>query len=347
MDELYLYGIASAGSLSLSQIHGLAGGVSVLEHGGIGAIVGTPPKDGFQELSRERALRLLLGHQEVLEAAMVKATVLPVKFGTVAPHEGAVLKLLHQRRDMLTELLTKFSGCTQVEIVVLWQPESIFAEIAGEFEILEARKAAEATAGPAAAVQLGQMVKAALERRRGRLQARLYQALSPLAAGIAFNAPMDDRMAANLAVLIGDADAERLQAQLEKLDAEFSGQLTIRCVGPLPPASFATLQVGFPSAQAIDRARQILGLPGRAPSSQEAVASAFRRLARENHPDLAAPAEESAKRMGELTAAYKLLLSCIKAQEQAAPGADAGEPVLIEIIGRKSDEPQMRQRVAE
>ncbi len=347
MDELYLYGITSARGLSLHQIHGLAGGVSVLEQGGIGAIVGTPTGDAFHELSRERALRLLLGHQEVLEAAMVNAAVLPVKFGTVAPHEGAVRSLLHQRQDMLSELLAKFRGYSQFEIAVLWQPKSIFAGIAKEPEIAEARIAAETGVGtgPAAAVRRGQMVKAAFERRRSRLQAALHQALSPLAAGIAFNALMDDRMAANIAVLTGHAGAERLQAQLEKLDAEFGGQLTFRCVGPLPPASFATLQVGFPPAQAIDQARQTLGLAG--PASQDAITSAFRRLARENHPDLAAPGEERAKRMAELTAAYRLLLSCAKSQELAAPGAGAEQPVLVEILGRKSDAPQMQQGSAE
>jgi hypothetical protein len=198
------------------------------------------------------------------------------------------------------------------------------------------------------------MVKAALERRRGHLQAQLYKTLSPLAIDLAFNAPMDDRMAANLAVLAGHADAGRLHAALEKLDAGFGGKFTFRCVGPLPPASFATVQVGFPSAQQIDRARQVLGLSG--PASQEVITSAFRRLARENHPDLDAANKENAGRMGELMAAYRFLLSCEKSQKLSAEseenagvlaaGADAGEPVLIEIVGQKSDGSSKRQRSA-
>lgn len=353
-EALYLYGIAGAGSPSLSQVQGLAGGVSVVELGALGAIVGAPPEDGFRELSRERALRLLLGHQEVLEAAMAKTTVLPVKFGTVAPHEAAVRSLLHQKQSMLAELLVEFHGRTQIEIIVLWDTGSIFTEIAGEPEILEARKAAEASPGEAEAVQLGHMVKAALERRRDRLQARLHEALSPLAIDTAFNAPMDDRMAANLAVLIGEAGAERLQAALEELDVEYGGQLTFRCVGPLPPANFATLQVGFPSAKEIDRAKQVLGLPDQA--SQSAITSAFRRLVRENHPDLAAASEDSAKRMSELTLAYKLLMSCAKSQIPAAGDRenaealpldlDAGAPVFVEIVGRKSDGSSNRHRGA-
>lgn len=342
MDGLYLYGIVGAAEAPLPAVYGLAGGVSIVKQDGLGAIVGAPPAEGFQDLSREKALRLLMAHQQVLEAAMPEAAVLPVKFGTIAPHEAAVRTLLHQRREMLTQLLMQFAGCSQVEIIVLWQPEAIFAEIAVEPEVLEARKTAQAARDPAAAQQLGQMVKAALERRRDRLQARLQEALAPLAIDIAINAPMDDRMAVNLAVLIDQADTGPLQAALEKLDAEFGGKLTFRLVGPLPPASFATLQVSFPSGKEIDRARQILGLPG--PASLDDITSAFRQRARENHPDLAGASKDAAIQIGELNAAHRLLLACAKSQklaseggqiaESLAFGADMGEPVLVEIVGR-------------
>ena len=68
---------------------------------------------------------------------------LPVKFGTVAPSEAAVRSLLRQQRDMLTGLLAEFSGYIQMEIVVLWQPEAVFGEIAAEPAIAEARKEAQ------------------------------------------------------------------------------------------------------------------------------------------------------------------------------------------------------------
>ena len=160
---LYLYGVAGAGRLPLSQVYGVEGGVTVLEHGGLGAIVGAPPAGSFQELSREKAVRLVLGHRQVLETAMTGATVLPVKFGTVAPSEAAVRSLMRQQRDMLTGLLAEFSGCMQMEIAVLWQPEAVFADIAAEPAIAEVRREAQNGGNKAAAVKLGQLVKAAFE----------------------------------------------------------------------------------------------------------------------------------------------------------------------------------------
>ncbi len=331
---LYLYGIAGgAGSLALPEVHGLAGKVSVMAHGGLGAIVGAPPEGDLQELSREKAVRLLSGHQQVLEAAMAKATVLPVKFGTVSPSESAVRSLLRQSRDILLGLLAEFSGCAQIEIAALWKPELVLAEIASGPDIAEAQRQARHGRNEEAAVKFTLSVKAALERRRAVIQARIEEAVRLLAMDIAFKAPADDRMAANCAVLIGHADAGPLKAAIDALDSEFGGRLTFRCTGPLPPASFATLQVVFPCAQSIARARQALDLEG--PITQKSIASAFMRRARENHPDLSTG--EAAGRLDELTKAYRLLLACVKSRHHPSPGKDPDEPVLLEIDGHRSD----------
>jgi DnaJ-domain-containing protein 1 len=193
-------------------------------------------------------------------------------------------------------------------------------------------------------MRLGQAVKSALEARRAAMQARLSEAFGPVAMDIAFNASMDDRMAANLAVLISRAGTKRLEDALERLDAEFDGRLTFRCVGPLPPSSFATLQVTFPSAQAIARARQMLELTGAL--SQKEITAAFRRLVREHHPDLAAAGNQSSERMEELTKAYRLLQACAKSQQAAGTGEGPDEPVLLEVAGQRSSAFMERKRGA-
>ncbi len=161
---------------------------------------------------------------------------------------------------------------------------------------------------------------------------------------IAFNAPADDREAANLAVLIAPTDAGQLQAALERLDRESGGRLTFRHTGPLPPASFATLQVIFPCAQAIARARQALEITG--PLTQKDIASAFRRLARDHHPDLSAVHGQSSERMDELSRAYRLLLACAKSQQRSRPGDGLDEPVVLEIASLRSELPLEQKRGA-
>ena len=67
---------------------------------------------------------------------------------------------------------------------------------------------------------------------------------------------MDDRMVANLALLLPKPASDALDRRLAELDEEFGSRLNFRCVGPLPPYSFATVEVNPPSFEAIDRARR-------------------------------------------------------------------------------------------
>jgi hypothetical protein len=133
-----------------------------------------------------------------------------------------------------------------------------------------------------------------------------------------------------------------LEDTLNRLDAGFEGQMKFRCVGPLPPSSFATVEVSFPSRQAIDRARQTLNVEGMACRNE--IVSAFRRLARENHPDAKgaqSPAahEQSSARMGELSAAYRLLMAHVKAQ--APDASDTTQTVIVDVVRREAPVPHV------
>jgi hypothetical protein len=89
-------------------------------------------------------------------------------------------------------------------------------------------------------------VKNALERHRAALSNKLCGALAPIATAMAANPLMDDRMAVNMAVLLNRINAGLLEGVLNRLDTETGGKLTFRSIGPLPPASFATVEVNFP-----------------------------------------------------------------------------------------------------
>ena len=97
---------------------------------------------------------------------------------------------------------------------------------------------------------------------------------------------MDDRMVANLALLLPKGASDALDRRLAELDEEFGSRLNFRCVGPLPPYSFATVEVSLPSFEAIDRARRALSLGDKAGLAE--IKSAYRRQIRQVHPDLTA-----------------------------------------------------------
>jgi hypothetical protein len=335
MSELYLYGVVGAGKPLTLSTEGLAGGVRLIAEGDLGVIVGAAPQSGLRELTREQALRLLIMHQQVLENAMAETTVLPIKFGAVAPSEAAVRRLMKRGGDLLRGRLDDFAGRRQVEISIFWELDRVFAEIAQEAEIAQARAALGAGASQAERIQLGQKVEASLERRRRSLAEKLAVELKAVARDITLNPLTDNRMVANFALLLDVADTDALEDTLNRLDADFDGRLRFRCVGPMPPASFATVDVSFPSRQAIEHAKRTLNIQGEASRSE--IVSAYHRLARETHPDAIAPrldaanvCKQTSARMGELSDAYRLLMANAKAQSS---NADAiAETVIVDVV---------------
>ncbi|MBI4759358.1 MAG: DnaJ domain-containing protein, partial [Chloroflexi bacterium] len=131
----------------------------------------------------------------------------------------------------------------------------------------------------------------------------------------------------NVALLVDKAGRGALDQRLKSLDEEFEGRLHFRCVGPLPPYSFATVEVQVPSFETVDEARRLLGL-GEAATPGE-IKRAYHRLASRLHPDHNPNSPEAEARMAELTQAYRLLTAYADSQalfwagEQGSTGAGA------------------------
>jgi gas vesicle protein GvpL/GvpF/DnaJ-like protein len=277
-----------------------------------------------RQMARPEALRRLVAHQKVLEAIMTYRTVLPVRFGTVLPSDAAVRRFQEQAAPALTLTLAEFSGRLQMEVVVTWRLEDVFREIAAEAEIAHA--AADAARDPsgqpdAARVSVGRMVKAALDRRRVELQRSIVPALRTVSVRLTMNSVLDDEMVLNVALLLRSSQREELDRVLAELDRRSGGRLRFRCIGPLPPYSFATVAVEIMEFRRVDEARRLLGLGPRA-SSRE-IRQAYRRLAARRHPDVG---DEGAA-MTALNDAYARLMAY-----GGTPSRDDGERVNDRLL---------------
>jgi hypothetical protein len=274
---------------------------------GIGAVVGTSPPIEFRTLSREEAVRYLLAHQRVVEAVMRITPTLPVKFGTTLPDEAAVARLLEGGAAVLAARLAELSQQVQVELIVTWSVEEVFRQVAAEDAIAQLRSEIEAQ-GPEATtdsrVALGRAVKESIDCKREFYRRRILAVLRLIGTDLAENPLMDDCMVANLALLLPVGASEALDQRLAQLDAEFDERLNFRCVGPLPPYSFATVEVSLPSFDAVDRARRTLALGESADLA--GIKAAYHTLIQRAHPDHGtAPAGDGAATR--LTDAYKTL----------------------------------------
>lgn len=311
MGATHLYAIIPTGDKVTFDVAGIGGDngkVYSVPHGDIAAVVSASPLADYRDLKREQAVHYLVNHQSVVETVMRSFPILPVKFGTTLPDISDVRLLLAQGQSLFRTTLEKFAGLVQLEVVVLWNLSEVLQEIGQEEPIVQLK--AQVTARGAEAtvterIAIGQMVQAFLERRRAMLQDRLLPPLHELTLDTAINPLMDDNMVANLALLVDEAGSKALEERLEALDEEFGGRLHFRCVGPLPPYSFASVEVQMLSFEAIDEARKQLGLGETA--SLDEIKGAYRRLASQLHPDHNPDSPDAGARMTALTQAYDLL----------------------------------------
>lgn len=288
MSAIYVYAIIPACEPRQLDVIGLCPTdprVHTISGAWLAAVVGAAPEVDLRALARDEAVRYLFAHQRVVEAVMRNSAALPVKFGTVVPDEATVLSLLARGEPVLAPPLAEFAQHVQTELIVSWLLEDTLRKIAAEDAVVELK--AKVAAQPADAdlrVDLGRTVKKSIDRRRDDCRSHILAALRPIAADVVENALMDDRMVANLALLLPEGASAAFDQRLAQLDQEYEGCLNFRCVGPLPPYSFATVEVTLPSFCAVDEARRTLSLGDTAERAE--IKSAYRRLMQTVHPDL-------------------------------------------------------------
>lgn len=341
MAGIYLYAIIPTNEQGFFDVSGLAaldahGAAYTIPHNGIAAVVSPSPLVDYRGLQRMEAAAYLVAHQRVVEQVMEDYPMLPVKFGTVLPDEDTVRHLLAQGESLFRSNLEKNTGLVQMEVVVLWNLAKVFEEISQEEPVAQL-KAQIGSRPPeetkAERIAVGRIVHTLLEKRRTALQDRVLPPLREVALDMVVNPSMDDSMVANVALLVESAvqadGREALDQQLQLLDRELGGRYTFRQVGPLPPYSFATVEVHAPSFEEVDRARRYLELGETAASGE--IKAAYRRLAGRFHPDFNPNDPEAEARMAELTQAYRFLTTYADSQAMGADADGTGSTEVAEI----------------
>lgn len=324
---MYVYGITPAADDFVPESAGLDEGgedVFIVTHDGLSAVVSYTSRPSYHKLDRQEAVQYLLGHQRVVEELMAHFTTLPLKFGTVVADESRVGQLLKQGNPIFRVLLDRLAGCVQMEIVVLWNIDEVFREIAGEQAVVQLKAAINGRPERDTVTEriaLGQLVQASLEQRRKTLQDAILAPLNTLAEDLVINGLMDDRMVLNVGLLLKTCQLDELGHLLETADRQFAGKLTLRSIGPLPPYSFATIEVRIPCFAEIEAARQCLCLDEWCAEAD--IKKAYYRRAAELHPDHNPGDANAEGLMAHLTQAYQLL--CGYAQSWARKAAEKPE----------------------
>ncbi|GAB3213782.1 GvpL/GvpF family gas vesicle protein [Marinactinospora thermotolerans] len=234
----YVYGIVrSSHPLRLDGRAGVgdpAPPVRRIEAGDLVAVVSDAP-EGLRAKRRD-----LTAHQEVLDLLGEQGAVLPMRFGTVAPDDGAVTEELTRAAAYYEDLLARLDGRTEVNVKAFHNEDAALREVLREDAGLRSANEALRAAGggtPAERVAFGERVALVLDEHRRRDADRVVEKLRPHAEEIALG-PQVDGCVANVSLLVERSRMAEVEQAVQELRSSLGWLMDIRMHGPLPPYSF-------------------------------------------------------------------------------------------------------------
>jgi len=306
----YVYGIIIGNGDTALGIRGMVGTSLVynIAHEGLSCVVSDYAGGNFNAMSKEELARCLVMHQVVDEQVMKRHSILPVKFGTVLDTSDEVHRLLTQGHPQFYLTLLWMQDKVEVEVMASWVGGQVIEENGAEPE----RVAASASQRPQSYLE------------------RMIDFLQPVSVDVQPYPPKSGEMVVNAAFLVDKASLDAFHGRVNQLNALFCNQINFQVTGPLPPYSFAMVEVSRPSPEAINEAKLLLNLNEVA--GEVEVRKAYRRLAALVGSDRKLVDKLARARSAALRRALDLLVAYCRGQTEKDGG------FLISIRRSRSDE---------
>ncbi|MEO0820318.1 MAG: GvpL/GvpF family gas vesicle protein [Pseudomonadota bacterium] len=240
-DALYCFGIALGQDLPAADPEPIAApgtGLALVPIGTVSVIVCPTLLDSVP--SKRRFLR---AHTRVLESAG-EATVLPMRFGTIAMSSAALEEAVLPRVPELLGLLQKFRDCGEFGLRASTSEEVLLRRAVARHPALRAQAGGGRTRSHAAKIALGRQVAEALDRERDAAGKVLMGRIAPLVEDRILRAPESAHEVLRADILLRRDRENELIAMLEESAEEPA--LDVKLVGPAPLYSFVSLQIPLP-----------------------------------------------------------------------------------------------------
>jgi Gas vesicle synthesis protein GvpL/GvpF len=236
---VYVYGVLAASNATVDGITGVQDApVRTVVDGDLGALVSDLAGD---ELTAAREVR---AHWRVLEKVTERATVVPVRFGTVLPSDHAVREeLLEPDSERVAALLAELAGRVQLSVKGDYDEELLLrGVVAASPDIAALRERVRAlpdAAGYYDRIRLGELVAARISDQREADAQVVVDRLAPLAVATRPEPTSGTTGAFNIAFLVERAHIEAFSQAVAELGSQLGEWIRMRYLGPLPPYSFA------------------------------------------------------------------------------------------------------------
>jgi hypothetical protein len=248
---LYIYGLLDDAPAVRGELgEGVAGSaVRMLQLGTLTALVSDIPPGPVAQTRRN-----MIAHTAVLERVMAHATILPVRFGTVAPDVAALADCLGANTADLRKAMAEIDGRVELGVKASWRPDVVFAEIVASDADL-ARMRDRLRSRPASEtyyerVELGRRVEAALTTRRVTEAAEILAGLTPLAEREVELRTLEQDMILNRAFLVHREKEALFDERMQHIAERWAARVEFRYIGPVPPYNFVRVQAGVLTGEA-------------------------------------------------------------------------------------------------
>jgi Gas vesicle synthesis protein GvpL/GvpF len=184
--------------------------------------------------------RDLVKHDAVIGRVYAAGTVLPMRFGMVAPDDEAVQTELRSGARRYGELLSRIDGHVELNVKGVHAEEALLRDVLLQNGELRARNHALRAAGGGGhqdKVAFGEHVAAAVAERRARDAGQVIARLQPHAAQVRRGPPVDGCFV-NVSFLVASGARPDFDGALSRLRRELPGYASVELYGPLPPYSF-------------------------------------------------------------------------------------------------------------
>ncbi|MBU4361209.1 GvpL/GvpF family gas vesicle protein [bacterium] len=310
---IYIYGIInsnSASDLFTPKDSYQKESVYTIPYQDVSAAVSNSEIIDFTYSSKDASAQLLVWHQKVIEKIMdLKYTIIPVRLGTFTVDEAEVKDILSKGYSLIKNIMEKVRDKIETDLVATWTDfNSILKEIGEEEEIKKLKE--KILDNPRITLddqmEVGVMIKKALDEKREKYALQIQTFLKRYCTAFKVHELMDDRMVINAACLINIGEQKDFDRKIEEINTKFAEKLNFRCVGPLPPYSFYTLEIKKMQFEEIDWAKKKLRLSDDFATKNE-VKKVYRKLAFSFHPDRNPNTPGIEKEFDELNKAYRIL----------------------------------------
>lgn len=240
----YVYGVLEPSSAA-PDTPGIAGApLHMIVSDGLAALVSDVPGEELA-LGREE----LTIHARVLEEAIKSTTVLPMRFGVVMEDEPSVKeRLLGAYHDQLHEQLQDLHGQVELRLRAIYEEQPLMGEILREDQdvrrLREELKGAPEDATYYGRIRLGELIAAAVERKREADTAQILDVLEPLALATQLAEPSHERFVMGASFLVQRERVREFDDAVDSVGRAQEHRMRLKYTGPLAPASFVELDTG-------------------------------------------------------------------------------------------------------